>query len=180
MENEKNSSLPLLDVLVSRKVGNQSNTTDIPLTTSIYKKPTHTDRYLHYTSHHPKHQKLTVVKTLFNRVNTHISDNKLKHREQLHIHSALQLNGFPARITCFSPRKACSQDSPHKHFTSIPYVQGTSEKIRRVLNEAGINVAIRSVHTIRHVLPLPKDPYTSEELAVLSTKSPVWIASLFI
>ena len=129
MENEKNSSLPFLDVLVSRKVGNESNTTDRPLTTSIYKKPTHTDRYLHYTSHHPKHQKLTVVKTLFNRVNTHISHNKLKHREQLHVRSTLQLNGFPTRTTFLSPRKACCRDSPYKHFTSIPYVQGTSEKI---------------------------------------------------
>ena len=127
-----------------------------------------------------KHQKLTVVKTLFNRVNTHISDNKLKHREQLHIRSTLQLNGFPTRTTFLSPRKACSQESPYKHFTSIPYVQGTSEKIRRVLNEAGVNVAMRPVHTIRHVLPLPKDPYTSEDIGCVPTKSPVWIATLFI
>ena len=28
------------------------------------KKPSHTDRYFHYDSHHPKHQKLTVAKTL--------------------------------------------------------------------------------------------------------------------
>ena len=38
MENEQNSFLSFFDVLVSRKVGNESNTTDIPLTTSIYKK----------------------------------------------------------------------------------------------------------------------------------------------
>ena len=126
------------------------------------------------TIHHiiPNTRKLTVVKTLFNRVNTRISDNKLKHREQLHIHSTLQLNGFPTWTTFLSPRKACSQDSPYKHFTSIPYVQGISEKIRRVLNEAGVNVAMRPVHTIRHVLPLPKDPYP-KILAVLPTKSPV-------
>ena len=172
MENEKNSSLPFLDVLVSRKVGNESNTTVIPLTTSIYKKPTHTDKYLHYTSHHPKHQKLTVVKTLFNRVNTHISDNKLKHHEQLHIRSTLQLNGFPSRTTFLSPTKACSQDSPYKQFTSIPYVQGSSEKIRRVLNEAGANVAMRPVHIIRHVLPLPKDPYTSEDIGCIIYEIP--------
>ena len=38
MENEKNSSLSFLDVLVSRKVGNKSNTTDIkppPFTKSL-------------------------------------------------------------------------------------------------------------------------------------------------
>ena len=113
-----------------------------------------------------------MVKTLFNRVNTHISDNKLKHREQLHIRSTLQLNRFPTRTTFLSPRKACSQDSPYKHFTSIPYVQGTSEKIRRVLNEAGVNVAMRSVHIIRHVLPLPKDPYTSEDIGCIIYEIP--------
>ena len=56
MENEQNFSLPFLEVLVSRKVGNESNTTDIPLT--FTKKPTHTDRYLHHTSLHP-----TVMQT---------------------------------------------------------------------------------------------------------------------
>ena len=61
--------------------------------------------------------------------------------------------------------------TPYKHLTSIPYVQGTSEKIRRVLNEAGVNVAIRPVHTIRHVLPLPKDPYTSEDIGSIKIKS---------
>ena len=105
-------------------------------------------------------------------MNTHVSDNKLKHREQLHTRSTLQLNGFPTRTTFISPRKACSQDSPYKHFTSIPYVQGTSENIRRVLNEAGVNVAIRPVHTIRHVLPLPKDPYTSKDIGCIIYEIP--------
>ena len=42
-------------------------------------------------------------------------------------------------------------------------MQGTSEKIRRVLNEAGVGVAMRPVKTIRHILPSPKDPYTAED-----------------
>ena len=42
-------------------------------------------------------------------------------------------------------------------------MQGTSERIRRVLNEAGVGVAMRSVKTIRHILPSPKDPYTTED-----------------
>ena len=41
-------------------------------------------------------------------------------------------------------------------------MQGTSERIRRVLNEAGVGVAMRPVKTIRHILPSPKDPYTTE------------------
>ena len=46
-EVEFESSLPFLDVLVSRSGYNISN--------QMHKKPTHTDRYLPYTSHHPKH-----------------------------------------------------------------------------------------------------------------------------
>ena len=71
--NEHNFSLSFLDVLVSRNVCKENYTTNTSLTTAIYKKSTHTDRYLHYTSHHPKHQKLTVTKTLLNRDETHIS-----------------------------------------------------------------------------------------------------------
>ena len=167
MENEHDFSLPFLDVLVSRDFCKESNTTNTSLTTSIYKKPTHTDRYLHHTSHHPKHRKLTVTKTLLNRVETHIShtDKNQKSGELWNIRSTPQLNGFPTRATFLSRKNTRSQthDSPFKQFASIPYVQGTSERIRPVLNEAGVGVAMRPVKTIRHILPSPKDPYTSED-----------------
>ena len=41
------------------------------------------------TSHHPKHQKLTVAKTLLSRINTHITDNTQKHSELQNIRSSL-------------------------------------------------------------------------------------------
>ena len=78
IEKEHNFSLPFLDFLVKRNSRNGSITTHSLLSTTIYRKPTHTNRYLHYTSHHPKHQKLTVAKTLLSRVNTHITDNTQK------------------------------------------------------------------------------------------------------
>ena len=100
-----------LDVLVSRNVCKENHTTNTSLTTAIYKKPTHTDRYLHYTSHHPKHQKLTVTKTLLNRVETHIShtDKNQKSGELRNIRSTLQLNGFPTRATFLSRKNKRSQ-----------------------------------------------------------------------
>ena len=166
MENEHDFSLSFLDVLVSRNVCKENNTTNTSLTTTIYKKNTHTDRYLHYTSHHPKHQKLTVTKTLLNRVETHIShtDKNQKSGELRNIRSTLQIIEFPIRAI-FSPKNTRSQthNSQFKQFTSIPYVQGTSERIRQVLNEAGVGVAMRRVKTIRHILPSPTDPYTAED-----------------
>ena len=74
IEKEHNFSLPFLDVLVKRNSRNGSITTHSLLSTTIYRKLTHINRYLHCTSHHPKHQKLTVAKTLLSRVNTHITE----------------------------------------------------------------------------------------------------------
>ena len=58
--------------------------------------------------------------------------------------STLQLNGSPTRATFLSRKNTRSQthNSQFKQFTSIPYVQGTSERIRRVLNETGVGVAM--------------------------------------
>ena len=50
-----------------------------------------------------------------------------------------------------------------KHFTSIPYVQGTSERIGRILNEAGVKVAMKPVKTIGNILTSPKDPIAEHE-----------------
>jgi len=64
MEIEHNSSF--LDVLVTRDSRKENTAThNTTLSTMVYKKTTHIDRYLHFTSHHPKHQKLTVAKTDF-------------------------------------------------------------------------------------------------------------------
>ena len=48
---------------------------------------------------------------------------------ELHnIRSTLQLNKFPTRTTFLAFRQPCSQNTQYNHFTSIPYIQGTSEK----------------------------------------------------
>ena len=168
IEKEHNFFLPFLDVLVKRNSRNGSITTHSLLSTTIYRKPAHTNRYLHYTSHHPKHQKLTVAKTLLSRVNTHITDNTQKHSELQNIRSTLRLNGFPTRTTFLTSRQPRSQNTQYNHFTSIPYIQGTSEKIRRVLNEAGV----KPIHTIGRILPSPKDPLNLEEKSCLVHQAP--------
>ena len=56
MEVEENNKISFLDVLVERK--------DFSIATSVYRKPTHTDRYLNYRSHHHPKTKTGIVSCL--------------------------------------------------------------------------------------------------------------------
>jgi len=60
MEIEEDNTIPFLDTSFSR----DSNGL---LTTSVYTKPTHTDQYLAYDSHHPQSVKRGIFKCLYNR-----------------------------------------------------------------------------------------------------------------
>ena len=54
MELEEDRKLPFLDVLVTRGADR--------LTTMVYRKVTHTDRYIHFTSNHHNRVKRGVIK----------------------------------------------------------------------------------------------------------------------
>ena len=60
VEVEKEGSLPFLDALLQRK-------DDGNLDVTVYRKPTHTDRYLDFRSHHPSHVKRGLVRCLYDR-----------------------------------------------------------------------------------------------------------------
>jgi hypothetical protein len=55
--------LPFLDVCVQRN-------DDGTITTSVHRKPTYTNQYLAFNSHHPTAHKVSVVKTLMKRAST--------------------------------------------------------------------------------------------------------------
>ena len=50
---------------------------DGSLFTKVYHKPTHTDQYLQFSSHHPTAHKQAVVSTLLKRATSHCSSNSL-------------------------------------------------------------------------------------------------------
>ena len=59
IEEENNNQIAFLDALVSRK--------DNALIVDVYRKPTHTDRYLDFFSHHDKRHKISTAETLLHR-----------------------------------------------------------------------------------------------------------------
>ena len=77
-ELEMEVRLPFLDILVTR----QHNSAR---TTTIYRKPPHTNFYLQFTSHIPRHHKLSVAHSLHNRLNTHVTDHTDYYVQSSHV-----------------------------------------------------------------------------------------------
>ena len=66
---EKEGKIPFLDTLIIRKPNGA-------IKLLVYKKPIHTDQYLNFMSEHPLHQKMGVIRTLFDRMNSIITEEE--------------------------------------------------------------------------------------------------------
>ena len=89
-EYESNNSLPFLDVLVTRE-NNQ-------LTTSLYRKPTHTGLYLLWESCQNRQYKLGLIKTLVIRIHRICSKQETIIKQIDLLKETLQNNGYPPHI----------------------------------------------------------------------------------
>ncbi len=121
------------------------------------------DKYLHFTSHHPIAHKLSVVRTLLSQVEKLCTSEDDKQEEIAHVRKSLRMNGYPASIV---KRRYLNHNQPlverenPKARVVLPYVRGLSESIRRVLATVNVWTSLRS---LRDVLIHPKDPVPPEE-----------------
>lgn len=82
MEKESNGTIAFLDVLVKRE--------NDGILTSVFRKTTHTDRYLNYHSHH---HLAGVINCLCQRA-VRLCDPTTLHEEIAHLHTVLKANGY--------------------------------------------------------------------------------------
>ena len=89
VEVEQDGRLPMMDVILHRVEENDVQTT-------VIRKPTHTERYLTFASHHPPSMKRAVVTSLPNRV-SYISPElkEEKEREIKHVKEGMVAKGYP-------------------------------------------------------------------------------------
>ena len=136
---------------------------------SIHRKKTHTDRYLHYTSHHPIHHKAGVVETLHHRVNTLLTNAEHQNKERQHINEALRRNGYPQSFlkkhtkVKQQEQRTNDNDVEWKGFATLPYVSGVTERIERVLRSNSIRTVVKPLSTLRKSLSRPKDVIPKEK-----------------
>ncbi|XP_078372758.1 uncharacterized protein LOC144656411 [Oculina patagonica] len=159
METESDSKLAFLDTAVSREP-------DGRLTTSVYRKPTHTDQYLAYDSHHPQSVKRGIVKCLYERAKRLVTKPSVISKEKKHLSSVLVSNGYPfsflQKITkTRKPNTSAEPVAELKSTAVLPYVKGLSEQLRRCLQQQGVRAVFKSETTLRSQLVRPKDAVDS-------------------
>ena len=95
--------LPFLDV--------QLRGDDGYIATSVYRKPTHTDKYLDFASHHPLMHKTAVVRTLFCRADSLSSSDAHINEEYTRIFNSLKTNHYPdSFIKRFSQKRSTTHE----------------------------------------------------------------------
>ncbi|XP_041483471.1 uncharacterized protein LOC121430261 [Lytechinus variegatus] len=154
MEREDNNRIAFLDTLVHRDDEGR-------LTTTVYRKPTHTDQYLAYDSHHPQSVKRGVVKCLYDRASRIVSKPQCTAAEKQRIASALVSNGYPRSfLNRVTKRKNVAEEDivRCKSTVVLPFVDSISRQLRRHLEKYSIRAVFKSDTTIRKQLVRPKDP----------------------
>ena len=82
---EKDSKLPFMDLCTHIL-------NDGSMKITIYMKPTHTDQYLNFKSHHPLTHKRSVVHTLTYREQQYVTTAEDRKSQLAHVHNALRGN----------------------------------------------------------------------------------------
>ncbi|KFD66310.1 hypothetical protein M514_08504 [Trichuris suis] len=148
IEKESNHRLPSLDVLVIKE-GNK-------LKTTVYRKPTHSDRHLHFSSHHPASVKRGIVKGMVDRALA-VCDPTYLNAELSHILNTLRCNGYPTKFVTSIIRQCKLNKSlppvpPNNQQCPVlvlPYYSELSEKIRRLGHSLNFNVQFKSSCNLR-------------------------------
>ena len=114
VKQEKDRALSFLDMLLRRRE-------DGSLDVSFYRKPTYTNWYLHFESHHPTHVKRGVVRCLHDRTRGIISTQDNLQKEVDHLAIVLKQNGYPANFI----RDGSAPPTQETADTSSPVKGGT-------------------------------------------------------
>ena len=87
-DNKENGAIPFLDAIVKPEADNT-------LSITVYRKPTHTDQYLQWDSHHHLSTKNSAINTLTHRAGTVCSKLELLLKEMGHLRKALSNCKYP-------------------------------------------------------------------------------------
>ena len=157
-ESKPDGSIPFLDCLVTPQ-------TDGSIHTAVYRKPTHTDMYLHWDSYHHLASKYSVINTLRHRAKTVCTTKQILEKEEDHLFTALRRCKYPAwawnrtNIQKKQKNKQGTSNTMKTHIV-VPYMKGLSETCKNICRRYRVEVCFKGSRTIRDLLVHPKDKDT--------------------
>ena len=155
-------SLPFLDTLVTVKE-------DGSLSTSIYRKPTHTNQYLQWDSHHAIANKYSVINSLLHRAKNICSNQDQLKEELTYVERALTACKYPSwaiqrmKLKKNTPKqnrninRTNRSNNTNRTSITVPYNKGLSESFKNIGRKYGIQVHFKSGKTLKDELVAPKD-----------------------
>ena len=181
-DNKEDGSIPFLDTLVKLEENGS-------LSITVYRKPSHTDQYLQWDSHHNLSAKFSVINTLSHRAKTVCSNPELLKQEKEHLRKALTQCKYPKwaldkvekRLNRSSSEAidrvnsqganstpAATREVKSKGHIVIPYTQLLCESIKKICGRYGIQTHFKGGSTIKNLLVSPedKDPMVSQSDAI--------------
>jgi len=186
MEEEQDNKITFLDVFVQRE--------GLRMSTSVYRKATHTDRYLNFHSHHHPKVLEGVVKCLRNRA-AHVCDSDSIQQEIQHLGKTFQANSYPDRVpdpilkqnlsNTRQPAQPATEENAEKKILCLPYVKGVTEKIDRVcrnIKTVNLKLISKPHRTIRQTLVNVKNKrteYLRRRRLEWSTRFPAMTVTMF-
>jgi len=126
METEKEGRLPFLDVMVTGKPNGT-------LAHMVYRKQTHTDRYLNSGSNHHPSQKRGVIKTLSERARRIFGWNGYSRQQ---FNRATRLRNIELR------RQQTGNVEENVAWTCLPYIHKVTERIGRILEKHKVKTTL--------------------------------------
>ena len=152
-------AIPFLDTF-PRPSGNE-------IITSIYRKPTHMDRYLDFNSNHPKSAKCTVLRALSDRTKNVCSSPKLLAEEMDQLGKVFKYNNYPKWMIDQKGRNPSSEgklidpetglEVKKSIFISAPYFPGLSEFFKQLFKYTPMQLCFKGQNTIKLMLMYLKD-----------------------
>ncbi len=157
-ELEKDNQIAFLDILLTREESGR-------LATSVYRKPTTTERVLAFDSNHSIRHKIFCIRTLWDRVQKHCNSETAMYHERRHLHNVFQLNGYTRNVVRqyvkrrpANPTTANTSQNDQSSRCSMPYIKGVLVCTARILGRHRIQVGCKPCKTLRQLLMQPKDP----------------------
>ena len=142
------------------------------ISVSIYRKPTHMDRYLDFNPSHPILAKRAVVRALMDQGENVCSDPDILAKEVEHLGKVLCYNNYPQWLIDKQGNSEKSGPLIHPNtdnkikkqfFVSVPYFPGLSESFKKVFKYTTIQVCSKGVNTLKSMLMHPKNKIPTDQ-----------------